>query len=185
MVECNCSTCRRHGFLHWKVPAKAVSLKTEQVPLSTYGWQDLAGAHHFRPTCGTPILRTGFQRGRFRSTHAASKKSTCLRSRVGATMDARTCPWGFTVGDRADAPQLAQVVTSAWQVGFRGLLSQPFLDGLDPGPRPSADPSVCRRGLLPLGCHHRASRVKERSGAVVHCLGISMAMSSHNSLLES
>lgn len=32
----------------------------------------------------------------------------------------------------ADAPQLAQVVTSAWQVGFRGLLPQPFLDGLDP-----------------------------------------------------
>jgi GNAT superfamily N-acetyltransferase len=32
----------------------------------------------------------------------------------------------------ADAPQLAQVATSAWRVGFRGLLPQPFLDGLDP-----------------------------------------------------
>ena len=31
-----------------------------------------------------------------------------------------------------DASQLAQVATSAWQVGFRGLLPQPFLDGLDP-----------------------------------------------------
>ena len=32
----------------------------------------------------------------------------------------------------SDASQLAQVATSAWQVGFRGLLPQPFLDGLDP-----------------------------------------------------
>lgn len=32
----------------------------------------------------------------------------------------------------ADAPQLAEVATLAWQVGFRGLLPQPFLDALDP-----------------------------------------------------
>jgi GNAT superfamily N-acetyltransferase len=32
----------------------------------------------------------------------------------------------------ADAPQLAQIATSAWQVGFRGLLPQTFLDELDP-----------------------------------------------------
>lgn len=60
LVECNCSTCRRHGFLHWKVPSKVVTLKTERVGLSTYAWRDVIGAHHFCPTCGTPILRTGY-----------------------------------------------------------------------------------------------------------------------------
>jgi hypothetical protein len=58
--ECNCSTCRRHGFLHWKVPVSAVKLLTERVRLSTYAWRDLDGGHHFCPTCGTPILRTGY-----------------------------------------------------------------------------------------------------------------------------
>jgi hypothetical protein len=58
--ECNCSTCRRHGFLHWKVPSGALKLKTERVRLSTYAWRDLTGTHHFCPTCGTPILRTGY-----------------------------------------------------------------------------------------------------------------------------
>jgi hypothetical protein len=60
LVECNCSTCRRHGFLHWKVPSKAVKLTTERVALSTYAWRDITGAHHFCPTCGTPMLRTGY-----------------------------------------------------------------------------------------------------------------------------
>jgi hypothetical protein len=30
-----------------------------------------------------------------------------------------------------DAPRLANVATSAWQVGFRGLLPQAFLDQLE------------------------------------------------------
>jgi hypothetical protein len=58
--ECNCSSCRRHGFLHWKVPSKGVTLKTERVRLSAYAWRDLTGAHHFCPTCGTPLIRTGY-----------------------------------------------------------------------------------------------------------------------------
>jgi hypothetical protein len=64
LLECNCSTCRRHGFLHWKVPSSAVSLKTERVILSTYAWRDITGAHHFCPTCGTSILRTGYADGK-------------------------------------------------------------------------------------------------------------------------
>ena len=64
LLECNCSTCRRHGFLHWKVPSSAVSLKTERVLLSTYAWRDITGAHHFCPTCGTSILRTGYADGK-------------------------------------------------------------------------------------------------------------------------
>ena len=57
-------TCRRHGLLHWKVPSSAVSLKTERVLLSTYAWRDITGAHHFCPTCGTSILRTGYADGK-------------------------------------------------------------------------------------------------------------------------
>jgi hypothetical protein len=63
LLECNCSTCRRHGFMHWKVRADAVKLSTERVRLSSYAWRDITGAHHFCPTCGTPILRTGYPEG--------------------------------------------------------------------------------------------------------------------------
>lgn len=63
LIECNCSTCRRHGFLHWKVPASAVTLQTGSVRLSTYAWRNVTGGHHFCPTCGTPLLRTGYPQG--------------------------------------------------------------------------------------------------------------------------
>lgn len=64
LVECNCSTCRRHGFLHWKVPSETVRLDTERVSLSAYVWRDITGAHMFCPTCGTPMLRTGYPDGK-------------------------------------------------------------------------------------------------------------------------
>ncbi|MEY9782356.1 GFA family protein [Sinorhizobium fredii] len=60
LVECNCSTCRRSGFLHRKVDAAAVRLLTEKRRLSTYVWRGLAEGHHFCPTCGTAILRSGY-----------------------------------------------------------------------------------------------------------------------------
>jgi hypothetical protein len=60
LQECNCSTCARHGFLHWKVPVDAVRLITQKVQLSTYLWRDAVGGHHFCPTCGTPLMRTGY-----------------------------------------------------------------------------------------------------------------------------
>lgn len=58
--ECNCSTCGRHGFIHWKVPASAVRLLTESRLLSTYCWRDATGGHVFCPTCGTGLMRTGY-----------------------------------------------------------------------------------------------------------------------------
>jgi len=60
LLECNCSTCRRSGFLHWKVPASKVRLLTEKRRLATYLWRDAAGGHQFCPTCGTAMLRTGY-----------------------------------------------------------------------------------------------------------------------------
>ncbi|MGH6922291.1 MAG: GFA family protein [Propylenella sp.] len=63
LVECNCSTCARHSFLHWKVPVEAVRLVTQNVRISTYLWRDAAGGHHFCPVCGTAMMRTGYQTG--------------------------------------------------------------------------------------------------------------------------
>ncbi|MCG8561063.1 MAG: GFA family protein, partial [Hyphomicrobiales bacterium] len=58
--ECNCSTCARSGFLHWKVPVAAVRLVTQKRQLATYLWRDAGGGHQFCPTCGTAMLRTGY-----------------------------------------------------------------------------------------------------------------------------
>ena len=63
LLECNCSTCRRHGFLHWKVPAESLRLTTERVRLSVYSWREISSGHHFCPVCGTPLLRTGYPDG--------------------------------------------------------------------------------------------------------------------------
>ena len=61
LVECNCSTCGRSGFVHWKVPVEAVRLVTQKVRLSAYVWRDADGGHHFCPTCGTAMYRTGYR----------------------------------------------------------------------------------------------------------------------------
>jgi hypothetical protein len=57
--ECNCSTCARHGYLHWKVPLSAVRLLTQSRAMTTYLWRDAAG-HQFCPTCGVGMLRIGY-----------------------------------------------------------------------------------------------------------------------------
>ena len=59
LTECNCSTCRRHGFLHWKVPLSAVRFLSEKKVMSVYAWRDITG-HQFCPTCGVGIVRTGY-----------------------------------------------------------------------------------------------------------------------------
>jgi hypothetical protein len=60
LTECNCSTCGRHGFLHWKMQPEQVRLLTPKLGVSTYMWRDVDGGHHFCPTCGVPICRTGY-----------------------------------------------------------------------------------------------------------------------------
>lgn len=62
--QCNCSTCRRFGAVHWYVPAAAVHLVTQRAALSTYAWQFVHEGHHFCGTCGTSIMRTGYPDGR-------------------------------------------------------------------------------------------------------------------------
>ena len=58
--ECNCSTCRRSGFIHWYVPTDTVKLETQRTTLSTYVWREAHEGQHFCPTCGTVIFRTGY-----------------------------------------------------------------------------------------------------------------------------
>jgi hypothetical protein len=59
LTECNCSTCGRQGFLHWKVPLSAVRMVTPSRAMSTYVWRDVGG-HQFCPTCGTGLFRLGY-----------------------------------------------------------------------------------------------------------------------------
>lgn len=60
LVECNCSTCARHGLLSWKVKPQQVRLATPRIGLSTYQWRDHDGGTHFCPVCGTVMSRTGW-----------------------------------------------------------------------------------------------------------------------------
>ncbi len=62
LLEGNCSTCRRFGFIHWKVPREAVKeLAVQKRGLSTYAWQSVRALWHFCPTCGTMLLVTGYR----------------------------------------------------------------------------------------------------------------------------
>ncbi|WP_276119092.1 GFA family protein [Pararhizobium qamdonense] len=60
VVECNCSTCRRSGFLHWKVPASTITLVSEKRRISTYVWRSITEGHHFCATCGVALMRSGY-----------------------------------------------------------------------------------------------------------------------------
>lgn len=58
--ECNCSTCGRYGFLHWKVEASAVRLLSLKSVVSVYKWRDATGGYEFCATCGVGLLRSGY-----------------------------------------------------------------------------------------------------------------------------
>lgn len=59
VTDCNCSTCARSGFLHWKMKPEQVRLATPRSGLSTYVWRFVTEGHHFCKTCGTAMVRTG------------------------------------------------------------------------------------------------------------------------------
>ncbi|MBX2799223.1 MAG: GFA family protein [Myxococcales bacterium] len=63
LVQCNCSTCRRFGAIHWYVEADTVTLGEERRGMATYVWRGVNEGHHFCGTCGTSILRTGYPDG--------------------------------------------------------------------------------------------------------------------------
>ncbi len=63
LTQCNCSTCRRFGAIHWYVQASAVTMRDEKRGLSSYSWRFIHEEHRFCGTCGTSIMRTGYPNG--------------------------------------------------------------------------------------------------------------------------
>ena len=58
-MECNCSHCRRKGFLLAFVPPEKVTLKTPESDYSTYYFNKHKIEHSFCPVCGTEPFALG------------------------------------------------------------------------------------------------------------------------------
>jgi hypothetical protein len=52
VVECNCSICRKKGYLHWIIPRDQFRLLTPAEALATYTFNTRTAKHHFCPVCG-------------------------------------------------------------------------------------------------------------------------------------
>lgn len=50
--DCNCSICRRSGYLHLEVPRSRFRLLTDDAALTTYIFNTGVAKHLFCPTCG-------------------------------------------------------------------------------------------------------------------------------------
>lgn len=52
VIECNCSICRKRGYLLWFVPRGALRLATPAAELAAYTFGPRTIVHHFCPSCG-------------------------------------------------------------------------------------------------------------------------------------
>jgi hypothetical protein len=52
VTECNCSHCRRMGYLLWFVPRTRLRLHTPEHDMASYTFNKQVIRHHFCPTCG-------------------------------------------------------------------------------------------------------------------------------------
>jgi len=52
VVECNCSVCRRKGYLHWIVRREALRLVAGADALATYRFGTGVAQHYFCRVCG-------------------------------------------------------------------------------------------------------------------------------------
>ena len=50
--DCNCSICRRSGYLHLIVPKSAFTLLTDESALNLYTFNTGVAKHYFCKTCG-------------------------------------------------------------------------------------------------------------------------------------
>ena len=57
--DCNCSHCRRKGYLLWFVPRDQLKLSTPEDKLSTYTFNKHVIKHHFCATCGCAPFGVG------------------------------------------------------------------------------------------------------------------------------
>lgn len=58
VIECNCSTCGKSGFLSWYVPIDSVRLATPGCGMSSYFWRFATEGFHFCGNCGMATHRT-------------------------------------------------------------------------------------------------------------------------------
>ena len=58
VLECNCSTCGKSGFLSWYVPADSLRLVTSSTGMATYFWRFATEGFHFCSNCGVATHRT-------------------------------------------------------------------------------------------------------------------------------
>lgn len=58
-MECNCSHCRRKGYLLWFVPREQLRLSTPESALETYKFNKHVISHHFCAACGCAPFATG------------------------------------------------------------------------------------------------------------------------------
>ncbi len=59
VTECNCSICRRRGYLLWFVPHGKLHLETPDSELSTYTFNTHHIKHRFCSTCGSATFGEG------------------------------------------------------------------------------------------------------------------------------
>lgn len=59
VVECNCTHCRRKGYLLWFVPRAQLRLATPESALATYTFNQHVIRHHFCRDCGCAPLAFG------------------------------------------------------------------------------------------------------------------------------
>lgn len=52
VLDCNCSICRKKGFLHWIVPPERFHLLTPKDALATYTFGTRVAQHTFCRRCG-------------------------------------------------------------------------------------------------------------------------------------
>jgi hypothetical protein len=58
VLECNCSICKKKGYLHLIIPADEFTLLSGSAALATYTFNTGAAKHHFCQTCGVaPFYR--------------------------------------------------------------------------------------------------------------------------------
>ncbi|MGI8559933.1 MAG: GFA family protein [Luteimonas sp.] len=58
-TDCNCSLCRKRGGLLAFFPREALTLKTPEADLGTYGFNQHHIRHHFCPKCGMSPFSEG------------------------------------------------------------------------------------------------------------------------------
>jgi hypothetical protein len=59
VTECNCSICRRRGYLMWFVPRDKLHLKTPDSEVASYSFNKHRIKHRFCSTCGSATFGEG------------------------------------------------------------------------------------------------------------------------------